>query len=126
MAQRLSRRKLAIYAADKLVAGDSSKKVLQEVAAYLIETGREREAELLARDIEFALSERGTTVVRVASAHELTTTLRQQIEGLVEGTVRLKETVDPTLLGGVRVDTPDKRFDGTLAHKLAGLKAKQW
>jgi F-type H+-transporting ATPase subunit delta len=124
MAQRVSRRKLADYTADQLMAG--KKKVLQEMAAYLIETGREREAELLARDIEFALSERGVTVVRAASAHELTSALRKQIESLVGGTVHLKETVDPTLLGGVRVDTPGQRFDGTLSHKLAGLKAKQW
>jgi F-type H+-transporting ATPase subunit delta len=124
MAQRVSRRKLAAYVADQLVAGN--KKVMQEMAAYLIETGREREAELLARDIEFALSERGTTVVRVASAHELTSALRAQIESMVGGTVQLQETVDPTLLGGVRVDTPSKRFDSTLSHKLAGLKAKQW
>jgi F0F1-type ATP synthase delta subunit len=124
MAQRVSRRKLADYAADQLMAGN--KKVLQEMAAYLIETGREREAELLARDIEFALSERGVTVVRTASAHELTSTLKKQIEALVGGTVQLKETVDSTLLGGVRVDTPSERFDGTLSHKLAGLKAKQW
>jgi F0F1-type ATP synthase delta subunit len=124
MAQRVSRRKLAAYVADQLVAGN--KKIMQETAAYLIETGRQRELELLARDIEFALSERGTTVVRVASAHELTSALRAQIESMVGGTVRLKETVEPTLLGGVRVDTPSKRFDGTLSHKLAGLKAKQW
>jgi len=124
MAQRVSRRKLAAYAADQLMAGN--KKVMQEIAAYLVETGREREAELLARDIEFALSERGTTVVRVASAHELTSALKEQIESLVGGTVQLKETVDSTLLGGVRVDTPDKRFDGTLSRKLAILKAKQW
>jgi len=124
MAQRVSRRKLAAYAADQLVAGN--KKVMQEIAAYLVETGREREAELLARDVEFALGERGTTVVRVASAHELTSALRAQIEDLVGGTVRLKETVDPALLGGVRVDTPGQRFDGTLSRKLAILKAKQW
>jgi F-type H+-transporting ATPase subunit delta len=124
MAQRVSRRKLAAYVADQLMAGN--KKIMQEIAAYLIETGREREAELLARDIEFALSKRGTTVVRAASAHELTSTLRAQIESMVGGTVQLQETVDPTLLGGVRVDTPGQRFDGTLSHKLASLKAKQW
>lgn len=125
MAQRLSRRKIAAYAADQLQAG-KAKVALREVAAFLIETGREREAELLARDIEYALMERGTTVARIASAHELTASLKAQIEKLIGGKVQLKETIDPTLLGGVRIDTPDKRFDGTLAHKLAALKTKQW
>lgn len=125
MAQRLSRRKIAAYAADQLQAG-KAKVALREVAAFLIETGREREAELLARDIEYVLMERGTTVARIASAHELTASLKAQIEKLIGGKVQLKETIDPTLLGGVRIDTPDKRFDGTLAHKLAALKTKQW
>lgn len=125
MAQRLSRRKIAAYAADQLMSGNA-KTILREVAAFLVETGREREAELLARDIELALSERGVTVASVASAHELTATLRTQIEKLIGGNVQLKETIDPTLLGGVRIDTPDKRFDGTLARKLTVLKTKQW
>ena len=125
MAQRLSRRKIAAYAADQFVSGNA-KTILREVAAFLVETGREREAELLARDIELALSERGVTVASVASAHELTATLRTQIEKLIGGNVQLKETIDPALLGGVRIDTPDKRFDGTLARKLTVLKTKQW
>lgn len=125
MAQRLSRRKIAAYAADQFMNGNA-KTILREVAAFLVETGREREAELLARDIELALSERGVTVASVASAHELTATLRTQIEKLIGGNVQLKETIDPTLLGGVRIDTPDKRFDGTLARKLTVLKTKQW
>lgn len=125
MAQRLSRRKIATYVADQLLSG-KAKEVLREVAAFLVETGREREAELLARDIEYALMERGTTVARIASAHELTASLKVQIEKLIGGKVQLKATIDPTLLGGVRIDTPDKRFDGTLAHKLTALKTKQW
>lgn len=124
MAQRLSRRRIAAYAADQLQAGKA--KVLHEVAAFLVEAGREREADLLARDIEYALMQRGTTVVRVASAHELTAELKRQVEKLIGGNVQLKETTDFTLLGGVRIDTPDQRFDGTLAHKIAALKTKQW
>ncbi len=81
MASRLSRRKIAAYAADKLIGGSSKKEVLREVAAYLITTRRTRELELLVRDIED--------------------------------------------LGGVRIDLPGKRFDGTILRKLTALKAKQ-
>lgn len=127
MAIRLSRRKIAAYAADELLAGTPASKVLAVVAAYLVTTRRTRESELLVRDIEYACMQRGTVVANVASAYALTPALKTQIEKLVDADkVQLRETIDPTLLGGVRIDIPGKRFDGTLRRKLAALKANQW
>jgi F0F1-type ATP synthase delta subunit len=77
MATRLSRRKIAAYAADKLAAGAASKKVLSEVAAYLIEMRRTREIDLLVRDIEDALEVRGIVVADVTSAYPLTEALKR-------------------------------------------------
>lgn len=127
MAQRLSRRKIAAYAADKLVAGETPARVMKEVAAYLETARRTREYELLVRDIEDALAQRGVTVANVASAHPLSSTTKKEISALIgKGSLQLRETVDPSLLGGVRVDIPGKRFDGTLRRKLGLLKeAKQ-
>ena len=127
MGQRLSRRKIAAYAADKLVAGEKPARVMKEIAAYLEDTRRTREQELLVRDIEDALARRGVTVATVASAHPLSDVMKKEIAALVgKGSLQLRATVDPTLLGGVRVDIPGKRFDGTLRRKLTALKeAKQ-
>jgi F-type H+-transporting ATPase subunit delta len=126
MAARLSRRKIAAHVADSLVAGTPAAKVLQSVAAHLVDTGRTREIELLVRDIEEALAARGIVVADVASAHPLTDTLKAQIAEFVGGkSLQLRESIDPSLLGGVRVDIPGKRFDGTLRRKLTALKAKQ-
>lgn len=127
MAQRLSRRKIAEYTADKLMAGEKPAKVMKEVAAYLTEAGRTREQELLVRDIEDALARRGVTVANVASARPLSSVMKKEITVLVGGSsLQLRETVDPELLGGVRIDLPGKRFDGTLRRKLMALKeAKQ-
>jgi F-type H+-transporting ATPase subunit delta len=127
MATRLSRRKIAAYAADELLAGKPVSKVLAQVAAYLVTTRRTRESELLVRDIEYACMERGVVATDVASAHALTPALRTQIEKLVDADkVQLRETIDPALLGGVRIDIPGKRFDGTLQRKITALKANQW
>jgi F-type H+-transporting ATPase subunit delta len=126
MALRVSRRRIAAYAADKLVSGAASSLVLREVAAYLVATGRTREQELLVRDIEAALAARGVVVADVASAFAISESVKAEIAKLVgASTVELRETIDPTLLGGVRVDIPGRRFDGTIRHKLTALRAKQ-
>lgn len=126
MALRVSRRRIAAYAADKLISGKGGALVLREVAAYLVATGRTREQELLVRDIEAALAARGVVVADVASAFAISKDIKAQIATLVgASTVELRETIDPSLLGGVRVDIPGRRFDGTIRHKLTALRAKQ-
>lgn len=126
VALRLSRRRIAVYAAEKLLSGQASSVVLREVAAYLVVSGRTREQELLVRDIEAALADRGVVVADVASAFVIDTSIKAEIGKLVgASTVELRETIDPTLLGGLRVDIPGKRFDGTIRHKLTALRAKQ-
>jgi F0F1-type ATP synthase delta subunit len=40
--------------------------------------------------------------------------------------IALRETVDPTVIGGVRVKTPESTLDATIINKLHALKrAKQ-
>lgn len=126
MANRLSRRKLAIYAADKLLAGMPTKEALAEVAAHLVETGRTRESELLVLDIEEVLAERGVVVADVTTAHPLTDKLRKEIHVVIGAkSLQLRESIDGAVLGGVRIDVPGRRFDGTIQQKLTSLKAKQ-
>lgn len=126
MANRLSRRKLAAFAADKLAAGSRPADALRDVAAYLVDSGRTREQELLVRDIEDAMATRGVVVADVASAHPLSESITSELKVLTGAkSLQLRSTVDETLLGGVRIDIPGKRFDGTIRHKLDRLKAKQ-
>lgn len=126
MAQRVSRRKLATYAAQQLATGVSSREVLQQIAAYLVSTRRTREQELLVRDIEAALSEKGIVIADIASASPLSAKLSDEIKKVVgASSLQVRATVDPTLLGGVRIDIPGKRFDGTIRRKLSVLKAQQ-
>lgn len=125
MAQRLSRRMIASYVADQFMLGNASH-VLRDVAAYLVATGRTREQELVIRDIEATLADRGTVIADVASAHPVDASLTAEIAKLTSATsVSLRQTVDPTLLGGIRIDVPGQRYDGTTRHKLTALKAKQ-
>ncbi len=125
MPGRISRRKLAAYTAERLVKGDG-KKALRELAAFLVETRRTDELKLLVRDIEQELANRGTVVADITTAHPLSESLKNDIEKMVGGkTLQVRETIDESVLGGVRVDIPGKRFDGTIRRKLTALKAKQ-
>jgi F0F1-type ATP synthase delta subunit len=126
MAVRLSRRKMAAYVADKLIAGIPVSEALREVAAYLQDSGRTREQELLVRDIEDAMAARGVVVADVASAHPIDASITDKIKAMTGATsLQLRQSIDESLLGGIRVDIPGKRFDGTIRHKLNALRAKQ-
>jgi F0F1-type ATP synthase delta subunit len=126
MAARLSRRKIAQYVTDKLLSGAKIAPVMKEVAAFLVETGRTREFDLLVRDIEGELAANGIVVADVVSAYPLADELKKQIGELVGAKdLQLRSTIDPEVLGGMRISVPGQRFDGTLRHKIAALKAKQ-
>lgn len=129
MTEAISRRKLSQYVADRLVVGDPTEKVLRELAAYLIETHRQREAELVIRDIEIALLARGTAVATVASARQLSNEAKKSLEEFIkeryEGVqhVALKEHIDPSLIGGMRLELPDKQLDASVKTRLEKLGA---
>lgn len=126
MATRISRRKLAAWVADKIANGQSTKDALLDVAAYLIDTRRTREQALLVRDIEDAMATRGVVVADVTTARQVSTDLSDAIKSLTGAkSLQLRTNVDESMLGGVRIDIPGGRFDGTIRHKLNALKAKQ-
>lgn len=124
---RLSRRKVAAHFAAELLAG---RDISKQLAAYLVESKRTREAALFVRDIEAALSDRGVLLADVASSRELTADTKTAISGYLKQAtdakeVHLRPSVDPALLGGVRIETPDQRLDMTLRHRLNQLTASK-
>lgn len=124
MALPLSRRKLAQYAAGLIVDGKTAA-AIQQLAAYLVQNNRMREADLVVRDIEMALMEKGVVLATVTSARSLTDDMRREIHGLLKAEhVNLAEVVDPSVLGGVRIDIPGARYDATVRRKLELLTEK--
>lgn len=126
MAGRISRRKLAAYVTDQLIEGVAAKKIMGELAAFLVENRRTNEVSLLVRDIELDLADRGIVIADITTAYPVSDVLKDSIKQLVGGkTLQVREVLDKTVLGGVRIDIPGKRFDGTIRRKLTALKAKQ-
>jgi F-type H+-transporting ATPase subunit delta len=128
MAGRLSRRKIAAYYADRLLAGKKS--APKELAAYLVDSGRIRELDLIVRDIEAALADRGVLVADVTSSRKLTDATAKEVKAYLKSatkatTIELREAIDPDLLGGVRIGIPGKEMDASLRHRLNQLKASK-
>ena len=120
---KLSRRKLALYAANQVVDGAIPATVITEIAAYLTESGRVRESGLVVRAIEDELAARSVVVADVTTAYALTDAEKADIRTLIgSNSVYFRETVDPQIIGGVRVKTPGKMLDATVKTKLQALK----
>ncbi|MFZ1258295.1 MAG: F0F1 ATP synthase subunit delta [Candidatus Saccharimonas sp.] len=123
MAGRLSRRTIASYAATQIQAGAAIGPLLDQVAAYLIDTRRTREAILVVRAIEDTLAARGIVLATVTTATPLHESMQQSITQLINAsTVHIREQLDPTVIGGVRVETPGATLDATVARKLLALR----
>jgi len=128
----VSRKKLAKYAAEQILAGNDA--VLEEIAGLLIYEKHEREVDLLVRDIEAELAERGEIVASVESARALDDSTRRKIEQFLASAasdknskpkVSLRESIDPTLIGGFKLQTPTATLDATVSKKLNDLRAKK-
>jgi len=129
MAYRLSRRSLARHSAEQLLAGVSQKTVLEQVAAYLIESHRIKELELIVQDIIAYLAKQGTVVANITSAFDLSDATNKALKQFIaEKTgatdITLTETIDPSVLGGVKVELPGQELDTTIIRKLTHLRAK--
>lgn len=128
MAVRISRRKIAGYFAEELIAGN--KDIVKQLAAFLVETKRTRELAIIIRDIEYNLMKRGVVVANVTSAYELSQAATRQIKDLLsinhpKSSLHLRQSVDPALIGGVLVETPGHVIDMSVRRKLALLRANK-
>lgn len=128
----VSRRKLAKYAAEQIIAGNDT--IMEEIASLLVYEKRQREIELLVRDVEAELAEHGEIVASVESARKLDVDTKRDIEKYLmsavgannnKSKVTLKESINPTLIGGFKLRTPTATLDATIAKKLNDLRAKK-
>jgi hypothetical protein len=128
----VSRRKLAKYAAEQIMAGNDT--IIEEIASLLVHEKRQREIELLVRDVEAELAEHGEIVASVESARKLDVDTKREIEKYLmsvvsannnKSKVTLKESINPTLIGGFKLRMPTATLDATIAKKLNDLRAKK-
>ena len=123
---QISRRQLASYVAESLVAGKTE--VIDQLSAFLISNRRVKEVDSLVRDIEKALESHGTLVAHVTSARSLDSVQQNKIESLLKERYNAKyvavdSLTNEDLLGGVIVRTAGDELDSSLRRNINRLKA---
>lgn len=124
-ASTISQRRLAAYVAGQLLASGDEKRLIKELAAYLIEAGRVRDLNQVVAAIEEALASRGAVVATVTTARPLSPENKQAIVKQFTPTgakLYIREQIDPSVIGGFKIELPGSQFDGTVIHKLTALK----
>lgn len=119
----VSRRKLAKYAAEQLLAGNDA--VLEEIAGFLIYEKHEREVELLARDIEVELAERGTIVATVESARALDAATKDAIKRLLSSNSGMESLTSVEGRSAARASRKDARSEARVPETDGSDRAAQ-
>jgi len=106
---------------------DRINETLFDFINLLIDKKRESYLGIIKEDFDELLREhRGMRIARVFTPFELSSGLRQTlIDGLSKSTgktVEIEEVVDPSLIGGIRVQIGDKVFDGSIRSRLAQVR----
>jgi F0F1-type ATP synthase delta subunit len=118
----VTRTQVAAYVADTLPSNREA--AMRNAAAWLVDSNRAHEVRYLVRDVERELANRGYVFLRVATARPLESAAKDEIIDFVKHKtgatqVELVESVDASLIGGVRIEVPDGELDSTVRMKLA-------
>jgi F0F1-type ATP synthase delta subunit len=125
---KLSRRTLANYAVEQLVAGKQANQLAKHLAAELIDSGRSSQVQFLLDDIIWQLEKHRLLVIgRITGARNLSPQLKNQLSNELKKITKAKEVIleenlDKSVLGGLRIETSEKIWDQTIARKLEIIK----
>ena len=98
------------------------------MAGYLFYTKQTRSINLLVRDIENALLDKGVLVAKVVSVYDLADSVKKQIDAFLldesgANSVQAQYSIDKDLIGGIQISTPQAILDTSIKNKLQRLKA---
>ncbi len=119
----LSRRRVTDHLAQRLVDGESTSEVMQQLAAYLVDHKLTSQADRYLADLEAALARRGTVIIDVTTARPIDESMRERIISSVGGAATtLREHIDADLIGGIIIKTPETLLDASLRTQLKLLR----
>lgn len=123
-----SRHHLVEVIAQRTMKVRDTKKLAQEMAAYLLFEHQTANLESLVRDILQYRAEHGDLEVTAVSAHEFNHQVEADIRKLLKQThpdartVDINHELDPTVVGGLRLDLANEQLDLTTRGKLNKFK----
>lgn len=125
---RVPRHILSEAIAQKTLHMTDGKLLAREIAAYLLAERRTSEIESILRDIMQYRTDHGVLEAEVVTAHEITEHVTNEVTQLLRTaypnakTVHLATRLDPTIIGGLRVDMANEQLDMSVQSKLATFK----
>jgi F0F1-type ATP synthase delta subunit len=122
----LSRIQVAKYASEVIIDGDeeSRQDMIFKVSAWLKANGRSRQVNYMAKDIAKALSDKGYTLVTITTARPIAESTIDAIKKYLsakfghDNKFEIIQFIDPKVVGGVLIDTPNGILDLTIKNKL--------
>lgn len=109
--------------------GTSASPATVLIASSLARQPRERRVrQLLSRAIDIVSAQDGRTVATVYTAAPIAvaqeTRLRDALASRYGGEISINQVIDPTVVGGLRVQIADDVIDGSISARLADLRQK--
>lgn len=113
----------ALYEAIKDLKGEKLHKALKRFVVVLIQNHKLKKAEkIIAEFIRYSKKQEGIVEMSVASARRLEKHTLGLIDKAFGGKTEMTEDLDTALIGGVKIKTEDKIFDGSIKKQLLNLK----
>ena len=123
----ITRTNTANYAADQLINGADRSELIAQLSAWLIDTKSTRQMHYLINDIAKKLLKHKYLFVHITSARKLSSSALNTIDNFLklqfgkDFTIEHTEKIDPSVVGGVIIDTPTGTLDASVKHKLDRL-----
>lgn len=119
---------LAAVIGEKTLHVSDLRRLAKEVAAFLLTQKRVSELESLMRDVLAYREAKGVIEAEVASAHELTGVVQQEVKQLMKQhypnarKVIVHNHLEPELVGGLKINVAAEQLDLSLKGKLDEFK----
>ena len=128
LGSRLGASKGKVALVRDLLQGKASAQTLAILSALIGQPRGRRVAELVRYAAAIVADESGFTIATITVATELsakqTTRLASALSTRYGANIRINEIVDPTILGGMRVQIGDAVIDGSIANRITDLRLR--
>ena len=122
------RRHIARIISAKTLKSGMTKKLANEIAAYLLAERRVNELDSVMRDVQSDWAEAGIVEVTATSAHDLPAAAKSEITKRSKqiypsaSKIIITEAREPEVIGGVQLSWPNQQLDFSIVAKINKFK----
>lgn len=115
----------ALYEATRDLKGEKLHQALKQFVVVLVRNNKLKKADkIIAEYVSYYKKQEGIVTMTVSSARKLEKHTLDLINKVFGGKTEMTEDLDLALLGGVKIKTEDKIFDGSIKKQLKKLHQK--